>query len=202
MRITCKVGAVVTDFGAFNTVISRILHFEARSCEGVSGRAGWIASRVASRSSALRECLGRNGPGHLPRGISGPRAARASLAKWAGSPRARHLGAQSYEDVSDGTCQTSSRAASRSQGCEDVPGETGWTTPREASRRSELRGCLKRNAPNHLERGISEPRVARMSQAKRAGTALARHLGAQSWEDVSGETGWTTSRAASRKSEF
>ena len=34
-----------------------------------------------------------------------------------------------------------------------------------------------------------------MSRAKGAGPPLARHLGARSFEDVSGETGRTTSRA-------
>eukprot|EP00959_Pyramimonas_sp_CCMP1952_P412514 8644360-Pyramimonas_sp.AAC.1 len=64
----------------------------------------------------------------------------------AGPLLARHLGAQSLEDVS---------------------GETGWTTSRAASRSSEFGGCLRRNAPDHLLRGIWELRVWRMSQAKR-----------------------------------
>ena len=79
----------------------------------------------------------------------------------------------------------------------------------------EMRGCLRRNWPDHLADGISKPRIARISQAKRAGppqvTAspnpkvsrmfqakwagqhLARHLGAQICDDVSGETGRTSS---------
>ena len=74
------------------------------------------------------------------------------------------------------------------QSCEDVSGETAWTTSRAAARSPELRGCLRRNGPDHLARGSSEPRVSRMSQAKRAGPPRARHLGAQICEDVSGET--------------
>ena len=95
----------------------------------------------------------------------------------AGPPRERQLGARS---------------------CEDVSGETGRTTSRAASRSSEFRGCLRRNGPDHLSRGISELRVARMSQAKRAGPPRKQHRGAQNCEDVSGETGRTTSRAASQ----
>ena len=56
--------------------------------------------------------------------------------------------------------------------------------------------------PAHLANGSSEPGVARMSQAKRAGPPLARQLGAQSFEDVSGETGRTTSRAAPSSSDL
>eukprot|EP00959_Pyramimonas_sp_CCMP1952_P217949 4558243-Pyramimonas_sp.AAC.1 len=41
-----------------------------------------------------------------------------------------------------------------------------------------------------------------MSQAKWTGRPLARQLRAQSLEDVSAETGRTTSRAASQSSEF
>eukprot|EP00959_Pyramimonas_sp_CCMP1952_P272156 5690187-Pyramimonas_sp.AAC.1 len=41
-----------------------------------------------------------------------------------------------------------------------------------------------------------------MSQAKRPGPPLARHLGAQSFEDVSSETAQTTARAASRSATF
>eukprot|EP00959_Pyramimonas_sp_CCMP1952_P145788 3052317-Pyramimonas_sp.AAC.1 len=123
-----------------------------------------------------------------------------SRAKRAGPPLARHL---------------------RAQSCEDVSGETGRTTSRTASQSSEFRGRLRRNLPDHLSRGISELRVWRMSQAKRVGPPLARHLraqsledaqakraepprkrhlGAQSCEDVSGETGRTTSRTAPRGS--
>ena len=78
----------------------------------------------------------------------------------AGSPRERQLGARS---------------------CEDVSGETGRTTSRAAARSPEFRGCLRRNGPDHLARGTSEPQIC---------------------EDVSSETAQTTSRAASRSSEF
>eukprot|EP00959_Pyramimonas_sp_CCMP1952_P202849 4242483-Pyramimonas_sp.AAC.1 len=69
-----------------------------------------------------------------------------SQARWAGPPRAGNLGAQS---------------------CEDVSGETGWTTSYAASGTPELRRCLGRNVlrgslgrngPDHLERGVSELR--------------------------------------------
>ena len=154
---------------------------EAQRFGDVSGETAWTTSRAASQSPELRGCLRRSGPEHLSRGISEPRVARMSQAKRAGPPLARHLGAQS---------------------CEDFSGETGQTTSRAASRSPESRGCLRRNGQDHLSRGISEPRVSGMSQAKRAGPRLARHLRAQSFEDVSGETGRTTSRAASQSPEF
>ena len=150
-------------------------------CKDVLGKTGRTTSRAASWSLEVRGCLRRNGLDHLARGISGLRVSRMSQAKRAGPPLARHLGAQS---------------------CEDFSGETGQTTSRAASRSPESRGCLRRNGQDHLSRGISEPRVSGMSQAKRAGPRLARHLRAQSFEDVSGETGRTTSRAASQSSEF
>ena len=153
----------------------------ARSCEDVSGETGRTTSRAASRSPELRGFLRRNGPDHLSRGISEPRESRMSQAKRAGPPLARHLRAQGFGDVS---------------------GETGRTTSRAASQSPEFRGCLRRNGPDHLSRGISELRVWRMSQSKRAGPPLARHLRAQSFEDVSGETARTTSRAAAQSSDL
>ena len=66
-----------------------------------------------------------------------------------------------------------------------------------ASGSPELRGRLRQNGLGHLSRGSSEPRVGRMSQAKRFGSPREQHFGAQSCEDVSGETGWTSSRVAS-----
>eukprot|EP00959_Pyramimonas_sp_CCMP1952_P406146 8511851-Pyramimonas_sp.AAC.1 len=60
-----------------------------------------------------------------------------SDAKRARPPLAPHLGAQT---------------------CEDVSGETGRTTPRAASGSSELRGCRRRNGPEYLAHGNSEPR--------------------------------------------
>ena len=156
-------------------------HLRAQSCEDVSGEAGRNTSRAASRSPELPGCLRRNGPDHLSRSISEPRVARISQAKRARPPLARHLGAQRVEDVS---------------------GETGRTTSRAASQSPGFRGCLRRNGPDHVSRGISEPRVSRMSQAKRAAPPRARRLKAQSLEDVSGETGRTTSRTASQSPEF
>ena len=96
----------------------------------------------------MRGCLRRNRPDHLARGILEPRVARMSQAKRAGPPLARHLRAQSLEDVS---------------------GETGRTTSRAASLSPEFRGCLRRNGPDHLPRGLSEPSFSRTSQAKRPG---------------------------------
>ena len=58
--------------------------------------------------------------------------------------------------------------------CKDVSGKTGRTTSRAASWSLELRGCLRRNGLDHLSRGISGLRIARMSQAKRAGPPQAR----------------------------
>ena len=123
--------------------------------------------RTASGSSELRGCLRRNRPDHLARGILEPRVARMSQAKRAGPPLARHLRAQNLEDVS---------------------GETGRTTSRAASQSPVFRGRLRRNGPDHLSRGISEHRIWRTSQAKRAGPPLARPLRAKFFEDVSGET--------------
>ena len=165
-------------------------HFGAQSLENVSGETGRTTSRAASqssefggclkrngpdhllrgtRSSEVRGCLRRNGLDHLSRGISEPRVARMSQAKRAGTPLARHLGAQS---------------------CQDVPGETGCTISHAASRSLDLRRRRRRNWPDHLSRGIYEPTVARMSPAKLAGPPLARHRPA--CEDVSGDAGRTT----------
>ena len=237
-------------------------HLGAQKGEDVSGETARITSRTASRNPELRGCIRRNVHDHLSRGTSELRVARMSQVKRPGKPRARHLRAQNCEDVSGGTCQTSSRAASRSpelrgflmrnapdhlargisggclrrnlpdhlarglserqvvrmsqakrarlalarhlgaQSCEDVSGETARITSRTASRRPELRRCLRRNGLEQLSRGISEPRVGRMSQAKRLGSPREQHLGAQSCEDVSGEMGWNSSRTASRSSEF
>ena len=85
---------------------------------------------------------------HLARGIPKPRVGKMSQAKLTGRPRAQHLGAWS---------------------CEGVSGEIGRTTPRAASLKPNLRRCLKRNRLDDLLRGISEPRVARMSRANLAG---------------------------------
>eukprot|EP00959_Pyramimonas_sp_CCMP1952_P397272 8323960-Pyramimonas_sp.AAC.1 len=65
-------------------------------------------------------------------------------------------------------------------------GPPGWTTSCAASGSSEVRKCLVRNGPDQLAHGISDLRIARMSQARRAGTARAGHLRAQKFEDVSG----------------
>ena len=160
-----------------------------------------------------------------------------SQAKWAGPPRARHLGGQSCEDVSGETARTTSRTASWSpllRGCLRRNAQSRTTQKRE------FRGCLRRNGQNHnillrtsrrdhpsagtsfyhnstpvstsclgkkarapswegetgwpttSGQGIWEPRVARMSQAKRPGPPRERQLGDQNCEDVSGEMARTT----------
>ena len=153
-------------------------HFGAQSFENVSGETGRTTSRAASQSPGFRGCLRRNGPDHVSRGISESRFWRMSQAKRAGPRRARRLKAQSLEDVSSETGRTTSCAAPEAQRFGDVSGETAWTTSRAASQSPELRGCLRRSGPEHLSRGISEPRVARMSQAKLAVQSRTRHLGA------------------------
>eukprot|EP00959_Pyramimonas_sp_CCMP1952_P333112 6975273-Pyramimonas_sp.AAC.1 len=50
-------------------------------------------------------------------------------------------------------------------------GPPGWTTSCAAPGSSELRECLVRNGPDQLAHGISELRLARMSQARRAGVS-------------------------------
>ena len=108
--------------------------------------AGEGMREVVIGALVLRNVPGRNGPDHLVRSVSELGIARMAQAKRAGPPRARHL---------------------VNQGSEDVSGETGRTTSRTASQSSECRGCLRRNGPDHLARGSSEPRFRRMSQAKR-----------------------------------
>jgi len=61
--------------------------------------------------------------------------------------------------------------------CEDVPGKlTGLPRARNLGPSPELRGGLKRNWPDHLSRGIWEPRVPRMDQANLARVPRAHHL--------------------------
>ena len=150
-------------------------HLGAQSCEDVSSVTGWTTSRAAFRTPELRREL---------------RVARMSQARRAGPPRAGHLRAENFEDVSGGlpgsqggyvTCGLLGPQAGPplarhlgAQSCEYVLCETGRTTLRTASQSSELRGCLRRDGPDHVARGISEVRLARMSQAKWAGPPLAR----------------------------
>eukprot|EP00959_Pyramimonas_sp_CCMP1952_P173877 3633151-Pyramimonas_sp.AAC.1 len=61
-------------------------------------------------------------------------------AKRARPPLARHLGAQSFEDVSGETGRPTSQASSRSPELRGCLGETGRTTSRTAPRGSEFRG--------------------------------------------------------------
>ena len=168
-------------------------HLCTQSCENVSGETAWntagqgiLEPRVARMSQAklarqpraghpgaqsLREASGELARSPQVRAYRIPEL-RGCHGKLTGQPRARHLGAQNCEDISGDTCQTTSRAASRSL---------------------ELRRRRRRSWPNHLPRGISEPRVARLSQAELAGQPRAQHLRTQSCEDVSGATGWINS---------
>ena len=147
-------------------------HLGAQSCEDVSGETCQTTSCGASWSPKFEGSLRRTGQITSGQSISDSRVAGMSHGKLTGQPRARHLGAQNCEDISGETCQTTSRAASRSL---------------------ELRRRRRRSWPNHLPRGISEPRVARLSQAELAGQPRSQHLRTQSCEDVSGETGWINS---------
>ena len=124
-------------------------HLQSQNCDDVSGENGRTASCAAclSLSPELQGCLRRNGPGHLARGISEPRVARISQAKWAIPHQARAYLSPALRGCSGKPCRTISRTASRSQ---------------------ELRRCLGRNWPDYLAHGISELRVVKMSQAKRA----------------------------------
>ena len=122
--------------------------------------------------SALRGCLRRKWPDHLSSG---------------------HLETQSCEDVSGGSGLNYGAGHIRGQRCEDVSNENGLNTsaqgipePRVARMlqakvarpqwgralpRSDLRGCRRRQWPEHLTSG---------------------RLGTQSCEDISGENGRTT----------
>ena len=139
----------------------------------------------------------------------GAPGSKAFQAKRAGPFLARHLRAQMCEDVSS---ETTNRRRRSNESYEDASGATAQTTrclrgcldlpaprPELASTTTAPRSasCLEARAllagrrdwgPDHLSRGIWELRVSRMSQAKRAGPPLARHLRAQICEDVSGET--------------
>ena len=126
------------------------------------------ASHAASRSLDLRGRRKRSWPDHVSRGIFEPRVAMLSPAKLARQPRAQHFRTQSYEDVSGETGWITSRAAcgrrtwlghlrSRHTGAQsrkDTSGGTGWTTSRAPPLSHELRGCLERNWPDQLSRGI------------------------------------------------
>ena len=159
----------------------RARHLRAQSCEDISGEMSHTTSSQGVSEPSVARMLRQALPHHLAHGIQKPRVATMSRAELARLPGAWHLGAQS---------------------CEDVSGETGRNTSRMATQSSEFGGCLRRHGPEHLSCGLSEHRTSRMSQAKRAGPPLAPHLGAQSCEDVSGETGWTTPRTASQSSEL
>ena len=155
---------------------------------------GAIPLRVrASRSPELRRFRRRNGQEHLACSISEPRVALMSHAKCARVPQVKACSSPEFQGrrlpLAQHVCAES---------CEDVSGESGWTTSRVTCRspelrgrlrrnghdrlsrsiserrvmmsqaKSELRGCPRRKGPDHFTCGISEPRVARMSQAKRS----------------------------------
>ena len=175
----------------------------------VSGETGRITTCTACVSPELRGCLQRNGldplmsrhlggqscedvsgeSGHPSQGISNLRAARMSEAKRTTSLGSGHLRSQSCENVSGETSW-----ANTGQGISEVR-VAGMSGAKAAGppqlrtfRNQELRGCLRRNWPDHQgaghvrgqgarisqakvarpQWGISEIRVARMSQAKAA----------------------------------
>ena len=140
-------------------------HLQSQSRDDVSGENGRSALCAAclSLSPELQGCLRQNGPDHLARGISEPRAARTSQAKWAIphqaraylSPVLRGCSGEPGRTISGGVGKTTWRIAYRSSELEDVSGETGQATSGS---------------------GISEARVARMCEAKLAGSPRARHV--------------------------
>ncbi len=143
------------------------------SCEHVSGKTDWTTSCAASRSPELRGGLRRNWPDRLWRGVLEPRVARMDQANLAGVPRAHHLCARS---------------------CGDASGHIGQATSGATCLSPELRRCLRRKwARSPQVRSISEPRIARMSQASWTGQPHASQFRAQSCEDVSGDMGQITS---------
>ena len=146
----------------------RARHLVAQICEDVSGETpnpGKLRTRVLRMSQAKR-------PG--PPDFCGDVSAPGSLGQTQLLSR-QHPVQQAVWGTNESSPSWEARLGA-------------WTTSRAASGSPELRGRLRRNGPDHLARGSSEPRVSRTSQAKRAGPHRARHLGAQICEDVSGET--------------
>ncbi len=173
----------------------------------------------------MRGYLRRNWLDHLAPGISETRVARMSQANWAGPPQVRaYLSLELRKCFKRiGPDQIRSEHL-QSKSCDDVSGENVRTVSSAAclSRNPELQGCLRQNGPDHLAKGISEPRVARISQSKRAvphqvraylspvlrgcsgepGRTISGGVGKTTWriayrsselEDVSGDFGWTCS---------
>ena len=162
----------------------RSRHLRAQSWEDVSGAIGKTTSG---------------------QGISEPRVARTSQARLAGPLRSRHLGAQSWEDVSGEIGQATSGQGISELRVARMPQAKGAGSPQVTAAPSpELGGCLRRNGPGHLRsrhllaqswedvssergqtisgQGISEPRVARMSQERLAGLPQVTAFGSSELE--------------------
>jgi len=127
-------------------------HLGAQICEDAAGGTGQTTSSLQAQSCE-----------------DVPGGARMSQAKRAGPPHGQHL---------------------RAQSCQDVSGTIGWRTSRAAFASPEWGGCLRRNWLHHRRsghlgaqscedvpgergrttscNGIPQPRVARMSLARRA----------------------------------
>ena len=159
-------------------------HFGALTCEGVSSERAWSASghgisepkvgRMsqaqlarplqvrASLSPELRGRLRRDWPDHSGHGISEPKVGRMSQAKLARPPQVR----ASLSSELRGCLRRKGPDHLRSrhvlaQSCKDVSGETGQTTSGQ---------------------GISELRVARMSQERLAGLPQVTAFGSSELE--------------------
>ena len=183
----------------------RARHAGAQSCEDLTGENVKTTPHATPGSQELRGYLRRNWLEHPAPGISKTRLARMSQASWAGPLQVRaYLSLElrgCFKRV--GPDQLRSEHL-QSQSCDDVSGENGRAASCAAclSLRPELQGCLTQNGPDHLARGISEPRVARISQAKWAIPHQARAYLSPALRGCSGEPGRTISRAASRSQEL
>ena len=149
----------------------------------------------------MRGYLRRNWLDHLAPGISETRVARMSQANWAGPPQVRaYLSLELRKCFKRiGPDQIRSEHL-QSQSCDDVSGENVRTVSCAAclSLNPELQGCLRQNGPDHLAKGISEPRVARISQSKRAVPHQVSAYLSPVLRGCSREPGRTISRTASK----
>ena len=198
-----------------------VLRPELRGCLR-RNRPDHLARGISEPGVARMSQANRAGPAQVRVYLS-PRATscspETSQAKFAGPLRTRLLGAKSCEDVSGEFGWTTSRLASRiselrecpgrpgpdhlrsghiwAQSCEDVQGESDQLRS-EHFRSQRCEDASGDNGPDHLAKGISEPRVARMSQAKWGGPHQARTYMSPELQGSSGEPGRTSSRAASK----
>ena len=139
----------------------------------------------ALRTPESRGCLTRHGRDHFENRILEPGVARMSQAKRARSPQVRTSrtaefpgclardGREHFEDCRVPRMSHAKRARTRrepnaaSQSCADVLGEAGQRTKSPQIIRLPSMSHAKR-ARTHFKGHILEPRVVRMSQAKRA----------------------------------